>query len=312
MHTQPPTPAAARRPAAARAAFTMTELLIVIGLIVLVIAIAVPAFKAMSGGRSVDAAQNQLAAVLGVARAEAIGLQKVRGVFFYLDPATERVNAALVQEASYRPEPADAPDVPPDYYIDLVPDRDPVALPVGVGLQGIDNADLTPGAAPSRKDDGYIGYNLITVVRGGGPPPAPVPYGGVILFDPYGRVINKFYGFHLGQTVLSGAGKQVVPTLIGELLGYPPVGSPPPKHFVPEQNAGGTPMNNQPAQSLFGFVLYDAEPYRSAGFGAADPQYTAGGGGYGSGNERDEEAWLDQNGMPILINRYNGTLVRGE
>src|SRR5437762_8472270 len=128
-------------------AFTLTELLIVIGLIVLVIAIAVPAFKAMSGGRSVDAAQNQLAAVLGAARAEAIGLQKVRGVFFYVDPRTERVNAAIVQESDYRPAPRDAPPSPPagpgspDYYLDLVPEHDPVALPVGVGLQGIDNAD---------------------------------------------------------------------------------------------------------------------------------------------------------------------------
>ena len=100
-------------PTARRDGFTLVELLIVIGLIVLVIALAVPAFKAMTGGRSIDAAQNQLAAVLGTRRAEAIGLQKVRGVFFYLDPATERVNAILVQESDYRPLLADKPPVDP-------------------------------------------------------------------------------------------------------------------------------------------------------------------------------------------------------
>ena len=43
---------------------------------------------------SIDAAQNQLSAILGAARAEAIALQKVRGVFFYVDPTTDRVSAA--------------------------------------------------------------------------------------------------------------------------------------------------------------------------------------------------------------------------
>jgi hypothetical protein len=28
--------------------------------------------------------------------------------------------------------------------------------------------------------------------------------------------------------------------------------------------------------------------------------------------ERNEEAWLDNNSTPLMINRYNGTLVRGE
>ena len=124
MHTLPPQ---LRGTAVARGgrAFTLTELLIVIGLIVLLIALAVPAFRAMSGGRSLDAAQNQLAAVLGAARAEAIGLQKVRGVLFYLDPATDRVNAAIVREVGYTPlTPIPTPPGQPDYFLDLVPDRE--------------------------------------------------------------------------------------------------------------------------------------------------------------------------------------------
>jgi hypothetical protein len=39
---------------------------------------------------------------------------------------------------------------------------------------------------------------------------------------------------------------------------------------------------------------------------------------YGSGNranpdhEGQEELWLDDNAVPVLVNRYNGTLLRGE
>ena len=318
MPTHPTTFAAADR-TARRRAFTMTELLIVIGLIVLVIAIAVPAFRAMTGGRSVDAAQNQLAAVLGVARAEAIGLQKVRGVFFFIDPATERVNVALVQEADYTPRPSEAPTTAPDYYLDLVPDRDPVALPVGVGLQGIDNAELLDPA--TRRDDGYIGYQPLPGLTGSQP-----LYGGAILFDGSGRVINKFYGFHLRETVLVGNNRVDQPTRLAQLLGYGPTDTPPP-HYVAQQSVGGAgQMTRMPALSLFGFVLYDAELFRSAGRTAAkpgrpqgeaftstpgDPQYDPRAGTY-AGNERFEEVWLDENALPVIINRYNGTLVRGE
>jgi len=308
-HTPPntfaPTPPAARRGAAA---FTLTELLIVIGLIVLVIALAVPAFKAMTGGRSIDAAQNQLAAVLGAARAEAIGLQKVRGVFFYTDPATLRVNAAIVQEVGFTP--TKPPPISPDYYLDLVPDRDPVALPVGVGLQGIDNADF--GGAGVRRDDGYIGYNVLPPDVNPKPDNPDIRFGGVILFDGYGRVVNKFYGFVMGQVSPNGRGKQLVPTRIAELLGYKSTTTPP-EYFVARQDVGSAknPMQKHPPQSLFGFALYDAEPFRSLGFTDGDPQFDPSVGAYG-GNELKEEQWLDQNATPILINRYNGTLVRGE
>lgn len=293
-----------------RNAFTLTELLVVIGLIVLLLAIAVPTFKAMSGGRSIDAAQNQLAAILGAARAEAIGLQKVRGVFFYVDPATERVNAALVREVAYTPNPAptSSPEINVQLYIDLIPDRDPIALPIGVGLQGIDNAEVAGGA---RKDDGYTGYNPLTPTPPGG---SAVRFGGVILFDGYGRVINKFYGLRLGEPAADNP-KRTVPTRLAEFFGYDPAGAVPPMHFVARQTVAGgtgpTSMNNRPPYSLFGFVLYDAEPFRSLGYTDNDPQFDPSAGSY-AGQEKSEEDWLDKNASPVLINRYNGTLIRGE
>ena len=280
--------AATARP---RRAFTLTELLIVIGLIVLVISLAVPAFRAMSGGRSVDAAQNQLAAVLGAARAEAIGLQKVRGVFFYRDTGTNRVSAALVQEAA---PPEDAPTNGPDFYLDLVPDRDAITLPVGVGLQGIDNAASGSGG---RKDDGYIGFNVFDDL--------PVHYGGVILFDGYGRLINKYYGFLLTEAV----GKRMEPTRLAEALGYPPGDAPGATYFIARRS-----KNDPPPMSLFGFVLFDAEAFAGAvpdeEVRETDPEPT--GGTYDANGEGAEEIWLDRNAVPVLVNRYNGTLIRGE
>ena len=153
-----PVPPTRRRRARA---FTLTELLIVIGLIVLVISLAVPAFKAMTGGRSIDAAQNQLSAVLGARRAEAIGLQKVRGVFFYLDPATERVTCRLRRG-----------DRPADHgHAGAVPrvlprprPRPRPALAAGRRRHAghRQRRRSTPRQTPPvRLDDGYIGYNVV-------------------------------------------------------------------------------------------------------------------------------------------------------
>jgi hypothetical protein len=62
-------------------------------------------------------------------------------------------------------------------------------------------------------------------------------------------------------------------------------------------------------RSAFGFVLVDAERFRNNG-NDADPQADVAG-TYAT-NELGEESWLDDNATAVLINRYNGTLVRGE
>src|SRR5262245_28845348 len=71
-----------------RRAFSVTELLIVIGILVLVLALAVPAFNFITGSRSVETAGNNIASMLARARAEAMGFQQMRGVFFYIDVTT--------------------------------------------------------------------------------------------------------------------------------------------------------------------------------------------------------------------------------
>src|SRR4051812_33729001 len=92
---RPPMPACLHRPHA----FTLTEILVVLGVIVLMLAMAIPAFNFIAGGRSVEGATNQISAFLARARADAVGLQEVRGVMFYLDPATDRPTLAQVKLA---------------------------------------------------------------------------------------------------------------------------------------------------------------------------------------------------------------------
>src|ERR1041385_2226075 len=83
-------------------AFTLTEILIVMGLIVLIIGLAVPAFNLISGARSVDAGENLVAAMLSRARAEAIKNHRMARVAFFHDVVNDRSAMALAVPASDR------------------------------------------------------------------------------------------------------------------------------------------------------------------------------------------------------------------
>src|SRR3954469_6080554 len=85
------------RSAAARRGFTLTELLVVIGVIVLMLAMAVPLFNVFSGSRSVEGGQNMVSAMLQRARARALAMQERRGVFFFEDQATRKTGMLLVK-----------------------------------------------------------------------------------------------------------------------------------------------------------------------------------------------------------------------
>jgi hypothetical protein len=84
-----------------------------------------------------------------------------------------------------------------------------------------------------------------------------------------------------------------------------------------DQRQGG--LQNQPVGTLaayplysqMGVVLYDEQQFRTAGGSQDDPtndnQNVA-----ANGPEWNEELWLDANSLSLMVNRYNGTLVRGE
>jgi type II secretory pathway pseudopilin PulG len=286
------------------AGFTLTELLIVIGLIVLIIALAVPAFNALTGGRSIDAATNTLSAMLGRVRMEAIGLQEPRGLLFYRDPATQRVGARMVRFSGTSPT-----GIPG---VELVEDRDPMLLPVGVGLQMVDDAALSgTGATAVAADDRYIGFNK--TIGATGARAFNFGVGGIILFDQNGRLVSRQYGFHVRQQDPASKQPRIIPSPMARFL-YGETNAPTTRDMV---IANRVSANN--VRSQFGFVLFDQEAFRNQfgtdtdPYGDEDPQMQGSGGQITPGSpEGKEEAWLDQNATPILINRYNGTLIRGE
>jgi prepilin-type N-terminal cleavage/methylation domain-containing protein len=261
-----------------RKAFSLTELLVVIAIMVLVLAAAVPAFRFMTGSRSVDAAQNNISAILGRARSMALALQRYVGVFFYLD-ANGRVVAALVQDTSY-PVAGTA-----DVYLDLIADQDPQPLPPGVGIQVVD--DCFVNTSNVRLDDGYIGFNVVTINSIN-----TIPFGGVILFDGMGRLTFKTYGFLLRSNLLATAMGQL-------LLGTPGV------DFYTLPVSGSVSTRTQ-----IGLVAFEKDAFTNNGGTDGDPQIESP--GTYPMTEQDEETWLDTNALPLIVNRYNGTLIRGE
>jgi hypothetical protein len=278
--------------------------MVVIGIIVLVVLLTIPVLNVLQGNRSSDAAQNQLQALLNESRMMAIGLQRDCGIMFYTDSATKRIQIVLVRGTDSQS--GDSPLV--DVYLDLVRDYESVPLTLGLALQTIDNATVPPAGGP-RQDDGYIGFNTDDPNN-----PKTIQYGGVILFDGHGQLACRTYGFRLanpGPTAGSAVWSEM-----GKLIMLNSSGPAPNVDLVPGGGAAGTP----PPQSAFGLVVFNAESFKSQDFTDADTQI--GGSGFAngpssslsgySGAESTEEQWIDQNSVPLMINRYNGTLIRGE
>lgn len=125
-----PGPGSARR---ARGGFTLTELLVVIGLIVLLVTLAIPAFNVITGGKSIDTAENRASAFLGQVRQDALALQEPRGVLIIQDPDTSR----LVMVEVY----FDNPNEPEE--LEIYPNTDPYLLPTGIGGQVLADGGTT-------------------------------------------------------------------------------------------------------------------------------------------------------------------------
>lgn len=293
--------------------FSLVELLVVIGLVVLIMALALPAFNFITGSRSVDGATNVVSAFVGRARAEALERGKVTGVLFYIDPATERRGMTLVTETNAKYDTAggevDNPYV--DVYLDLLPDREPILLPTGIDLQVIDNGSRVAGgnALGAPYWDRYLGFNA-AVARPSAPQTlvgnARLAYGGVILFDGAGRLVSLRYAFRCS---VGTAESTAVLTQLGFLLtGADPSSPTSTPDTMPKSTATDRTDADRFLRSQLGLVLFEQQPFQSRGSSLVDLEIA----GAQAGDESAEEFWLDENATPLLINRYNGMLVRGQ
>jgi prepilin-type N-terminal cleavage/methylation domain-containing protein len=346
-----------------RSAFTLIELLVVLGLIVLALAAAVPAFNAITGSRSTEAAENVVGAMLSRARSLAVEGQQTAGVAFFVNPADNRTTMALVVHKSssnqlqediypnYRgwAKQANQPNnsvAPPTY----VPGQEVASVvydsysrkPIVGTFVNTDNnpsgSAAADGTAPPQKptnvatatpwSNSYwsgLSSGSIEFLDFAGEfefeaLPAGVavqlindPQGqiqrdryvqiGVILFDAQGRLVSLPYGFNNPNTPTGRSA-------IAQLLNISPATYPQWPRIPP----AGTPE----FRTQIGLVIYDRSTF------ANQPGHTEGDfsvlvAGIPTLSspatyepERLEELWIDENTTPLLVNRYNGAIMRGQ
>lgn len=303
-------------PRESRRAFTLTEVLVVIVIIVLILAMAMPAFRYMTGSRSEAGARNQIAAMLGRVRSEAIGLQTYRGVAFYTDASGQRAVMAIVAPITY-PFGAWASNTfyPAGSYVtnggnNYVAPADVTAsgtfqasnwqqLPVSLtnllsgGVAGYPSFQLYDQVPDTDLESLPAGVDVQLVNDNGNS--ATVDrylHVGVIMFDSTGKLTSQPFVIYrqglIGRAAYPGATFDIADNLV---------------------------KPDYPLYSQFGLVLLDRDAFTNQNFPPNDPAID--GSSYGTTgsappSEADEENWLDQNASPLLINRYNGTLLQAQ
>lgn len=263
-------------------AFTLTELLVVIGLIVTLITIAIPTFSALRGNNSIENAINVVSASLARARSESIGLQRPFGIAFYRDQASGRYAMMLVELKSVSIWTPNTPystgdwvktGTSPNYSYFICETVHTSGSTFDAGnwraINTTTNGFLNNGYPPVERIDGSerlllpIGLSAAAVNIN-----ASSPYMdfGLILFDENGMLTSR----------------QVVVAQESELYR--------------QIDANATGPGTQVASQI-GLMLFEDERFKSETEGLTVPQI---------------QTWIANNGTPLLVNRYNGTVVKGE
>lgn len=314
--------------------FTLNELLVVIAIIVLVAAFAVPAFNFISGSRSEEAAENLISAMLAQARTRAMNTGRRTGVAFYVDPASQRTVMTLVQESqqagaangftSAALQTTGSPPWPSlggGTAVNYQPGQEIVALvapPVSGDMPVVARFRCTaPTNKPPTSINGGSGWapirpEVVDLVPDAPIQPLPVGLGYQLVNDPFqpSPALNPDRYVRTGAIMFDAQGSMVsIPIRID------PTG----EWGVAAGVAQWTPPLNQPPEvfrSQIGIVMYDGSAFKAQGFtdsdvvvktgaalGQADPPANV---------EFGEEAWLDQNSIPLTISRNGGAVVKGQ
>jgi hypothetical protein len=295
----------------------MVELMVVITIIVLMLAVAVPVVRVVQGNRNVDSGYNAVAAALGHARQLALYYRQPVGVMFYRDPLNGGQDIRYVMRANFLgqlfPNYATmftSNNVLSDQYLDIIPGEPMVTLPTGVAVQVImgNGAALTSG--PPAPTERYMRL-------------------GIVLFDEDGQLSSTPYAISCPGNGTSTGG---LSSLIAQ-TGLPQTVLPPGPTFVTSNFTGtaANPLYTHPA-----ICLYDEESYlnqvdqtngdpfsddnnNTVTFGAAfTPQWPSNmpTGNQTIGNLKSdklaEQNWLDQNGEVFVIRPNDGSLLRNK
>ncbi|MGE5609319.1 MAG: Tfp pilus assembly protein FimT/FimU [Bacillota bacterium] len=330
----------ARRGRVARG-FTLIELLVVMGIIVALAAFAVPTYHFIMGNRSLAAAENMIAAMVGRARSQAIGSQRYAGVAFFYNPATGRSSMAIVVErapgsvgeedayANYKgwSSERDNPSGPTAYRTGeevlsrLIIRENGEARLVFRQFHALKDHQSSNSTEPAVSIDNrwrvLTNNGAIYVDMGveGEIQPLPAGVGVQLINDPQEPKAPDRY-VRTGVILFDAEGRLVSKEITIDRDGD-----------LGRVVNGTTPGVNNPSaedipckvdygfRSQLGVVLYDQEAFRGQGWTEQDMIATANlQRAFDSKDqgELDEELWLDQNATQLLFSRHTGTVLRGE
>ena len=317
--------------------FTLVEMMVVVSIIIVLVSLAIPVVHALNGNNSLAAGSNRISAMLSVARSDAIINRQITGVFFYIDPVTKQVamaevmpnqvyatanyptlpnpGTALVQQLTYaNAASGTTATVPalelvynwqmnPGFAMNKYYYRDVELLPKGVGVALCNNSVFLP--SPEPQEDRYMRL-------------------GAIMFNTDGTLLQMSYG-------IAGGSNNKNP--------YSSVGATRGASESPQSELGVTKLllgsdittdSNYypPLTSEAGLVLYDRDAFAAQTTNVNAPYIPGDGQAFNDldleyynnigvcqtylNDKRQEEAWLDQNGVTYLVSPFNGDLVKSK
>jgi prepilin-type N-terminal cleavage/methylation domain-containing protein len=326
-----------------RPGFTLTEILVVIGIIVLVLAMAVPAFNYITGTRSQEAATNIIAAMLSRARATAINYNRENptkayiGVFFFVDPADGRTKLTLVAR-----EVGGAAEDPDPY--DNYKSWHRLSGPGPTNYNTSPYKDRVIFLTRNTDEGGRAYYKRFRCIQdqgsGSNSPPVSGPQSDGYFHNQWWEEVveGDLDVFEEGgevQALPAGVGVQLVNDTRGGVntdryvrtgvIFFDPQGRMDSAEYAISANSTlgriigitgllqGTPEN--PIVSQFGVITYDLNAFKGQNFTEGDALFnipTLTRPSRYNPDERDEEQWLDDNASILMVNRTTAALEKTE